>query len=97
VTINTGQVVGLSIPGAALSTDEDGNLGIKTVLADNKIGFCPIGGPRGPMGSTGDSMGIDHPIKDGFLVTGCGQEVDLVVRGAGFVRAGQIVDVVQEE
>jgi len=70
----------MRISPAAMALDEQGNLGVKTVV-DNHVRFVPI-----------DIVKSD---SQGVWLSGMGQQADIITLGHGFVRDGDKVDVVR--
>ena len=68
------------VPRSALVLDDSGRIGLRTLNADNVVAFNPV-----------DLVG---ETSDGVWVTGLSGDVRLIVRGQGYVRAGQDVDAV---
>lgn len=71
------QVAAIKLSPALLSLDEQGNIGIKSVV-DKKVVFTPIN--------------IVKTETDGIWLTGLGDNADVIVLGQGFVRAGDLVE-----
>jgi multidrug efflux system membrane fusion protein len=69
----------MRISPAVMALDEQGNLGVKTVV-DNHVRFVPI-----------DIVKSD---SQGVWLSGMGQQADIITLGHGFVRDGDKVDVV---
>jgi multidrug efflux system membrane fusion protein len=70
----------MRISPAVMALDEQGNLGVKTVV-DNHVKFVPI-----------DIVKSD---SQGVWLSGMGQQADIITLGHGFVRDGDKVDVVR--
>jgi multidrug efflux system membrane fusion protein len=70
----------MRISPAVMALDEQGNLGVKTVV-DNHVRFVPI-----------DIVKSD---SQGVWLSGMGQQADIITLGHGFVRDGDKVDVVR--
>ncbi len=66
---------------AMLTLDDEGNLGVKTLIAD-KVHFVPIQ--------------LVKAEQDGVWLTGLGEKVDIITRGQGFVRDGDKVIAVEQ-
>ena len=64
-----------------LTLDDNGRVGVRTVDADNLVGFAPV-----------EIAGQD---KDGFWVTGLPQTVTVITVGQEYVTEGQTVDPVE--
>lgn len=69
----------IKVTPALLSLDEEGNLGVKTVV-DSRVLFNPIQ--------------LVKADKDGVWLGGFSGEVNVITLGQGFVRPGDLVDVV---
>lgn len=67
----------IKVTPSMLALDEIGNLGIKTLVADNKVAFAPIA--------------IVKVEPDGVWLGGLGEQVDVITVGQGFVRNGDTV------
>ncbi|OZS42745.1 efflux RND transporter periplasmic adaptor subunit [Photobacterium sanguinicancri] len=67
----------IKVTPSMLALDEIGNLGIKTLIADNKVAFAPIA--------------IVKVEPDGVWLGGLGEQVDVITVGQGFVRNGDTV------
>mgnify|MGYP001795302916 FL=1 len=78
VAIPTGQARGHFISPAILSLGTNGDLGLKTVAADNTVAFREIE--------------IVRAQTDGIWVTGLPENADIITVGQGFVNAGDVVD-----
>jgi multidrug efflux system membrane fusion protein len=68
----------MRISPAVMALDEQGNLGVKTVV-DEHVKFVPI-----------DIVKSD---SQGVWLTGMGQQADIITLGHGFVRDGDKVEV----
>ncbi|MDD1794184.1 efflux RND transporter periplasmic adaptor subunit [Enterovibrio sp. ZSDZ42] len=66
---------------SVLALDEQGNLGVKT-LQGNKVAFV--------------AARIVKAEKDGVWLSGLGEQVDVITKGQGFVRDGDVVDAVRQ-
>ena len=75
-------MVKTAITPAVMALDEEGNLGVKTVV-DEHVKFVPI-----------DIVKSD---SKGVWLAGLGQQADVIIFGHGFVRDGDKVDVVQAD
>jgi multidrug efflux system membrane fusion protein len=64
---------------AVLALDEEGRLGVKTVTADQRVAF--------------QTVEIVRSEPEGVWVTGLPEQTRLIVRGGGFVSAGEKVKV----
>ncbi|CAH0527095.1 efflux RND transporter periplasmic adaptor subunit [Vibrio hippocampi] len=69
----------IKVTPAMLALDEQGDLGVKT-LVDDHIKFVPIQ--------------LVKAEQDGVWLTGLGQQVDIVILGQGFVRDGDRVEAI---
>ena len=69
----------IKITPAVMALDENGNLGVKTVI-DQRVKFTPI-----------DIVRTD---SDGVWLSGLGEQADVITLGHGFVRDGDTVDAV---
>lgn len=67
----------IKVTPSMLALDEIGNLGIKTLVADNKVAFAPIA--------------IVKVEPDGVWLGGLGEQVNVITVGQGFVRNGDTV------
>lgn len=76
VTLPLAKVDAIKVSPALLALDEQGNIGIKTVV-DNQVVFTGIN--------------IVKSESDGIWLTGLGKQADLIILGQGFVRAGDTV------
>ncbi|WP_434356872.1 efflux RND transporter periplasmic adaptor subunit [Parasalinivibrio latis] len=63
---------------AMLALDENGNLGVKTLVEENRVKFIPIK--------------LVKAESDGVWLTGLGERVDIITVGQGFVRDGDEVE-----
>jgi multidrug efflux system membrane fusion protein len=72
----------MRITPAVMALDEEGNLGVKTVV-DEHVKFVPI-----------DIVKSD---SEGVWLAGLGQQADVIVFGHGFVRDGDKVEVVKAD
>lgn len=82
VTLNLKEQSAIKLTPAMLALDEDGNLGVKT-LVDSQVEFVPIQ--------------LVKAEKDGVWLTGLGDEVNVITTGQGFVRDGDEVIAVRDE
>ena len=82
VSVGLQQVDAIKISPALLALDEDGNIGVKTVL-DSQVQFTPID--------------IVKSESDGIWLTGLGKQADIITLGQGFVRAGDTVEAVMAQ
>lgn len=73
------EINAIKVSPALLALDEQGNVGVKTVV-NSKVIFTPI-----------DIVKSD---PDGIWLTGLGEQVNLITLGQGFVRAGDSVEAV---
>jgi multidrug efflux system membrane fusion protein len=78
VRIPTGEAHGHFLSPAILSLGTDGELGIKTVLDDNRVAFVPVS--------------IVRAQTDGIWVTGLPDQATIITVGQGFVNDGELVD-----
>lgn len=78
VILPTGSARGHFISPAILSLGTSGELGIKTVDADNRVAFSLVS--------------IVRAQTDGIWVTGLPENADIITVGQGFVKAGDLVD-----
>ena len=78
VILPTGTARGHFISPAILSLGTSGELGIKTVDADNRVAFSLVS--------------IVRAQTDGIWVTGLPENADIITVGQGFVKAGDLVD-----
>ncbi|MBN2647060.1 MAG: efflux RND transporter periplasmic adaptor subunit [Thiotrichales bacterium] len=65
------------ISAALLTLDDRGEMGVKTVNADNQVQFYPVT--------------LVQAAENGIFVGGLPEQVDLIVTGQGFVQPGQTV------
>lgn len=72
----------IKITPAMLALDEQGNLGVKTLVSE-QIKFVPIQ--------------LVKAEQDGVWLTGLGEQVDIVILGQGFVRDGDQVEAISVE
>ena len=79
VDIPLEEVSAIKISPALLALDEQGNIGVKTVV-DSKVKFTPIN--------------IVKSESDGIWLTGLGEQAEIITLGQGFVRAGDTVEAV---
>lgn len=82
LTIELAQMSAIKISPALLALDEQGNIGVKSVK-DSMVQFTPIE--------------IIKSDSDGIWLTGLGEQVDIIILGQGFVRAGDKVDAIFEQ
>lgn len=71
------------LPGSALTLDDGGTLGVRTVDADGVVGFAPV------------EMLRDTP--DGVLLGGLPERADVIVTGQEYVTEGERVEVRYQE
>lgn len=76
VELNLETQMAVKITPAMLALDDQGNLGVKTLVED-RVHFVPIQ--------------LVKAEQDGVWLTGLGEEVDIITRGQGFVRDGDKV------
>jgi len=77
VTLLLDTQLAVKVTPAMLALDEDGNLGVKTVV-DKRVKFVPIH--------------LVKAEQDGVWLTGLGEKVDIITIGQGFVRDGDLVN-----
>jgi|CEGD01.1.fsa_nt_gi multidrug efflux system membrane fusion protein len=80
VELNLETQMAVKITPAMLALDDQGNLGVKTLVGD-RVHFVPIQ--------------LVKAEQDGVWLTGLGEEVDIITRGQGFVRDGDKVAAVK--
>jgi len=80
VELNLETQMAVKITPAMLALDDQGNLGVKTLVED-RVHFVPIQ--------------LVKAEQDGVWLTGLGEEVDIITRGQGFVRDGDKVAAVK--
>ena len=78
IAVPTGKARGHFISPAILSLGTNGDLGIKTVRADDTVAFMPVS--------------IVRAQTDGIWVTGLPESASIITVGQGFVNAGDVVD-----
>jgi len=83
VEIPTGEAVAHFLSPSIVSLNADGDLGVKTVDADNVVQFYPVALARAQL--------------DGIWVTGLPDTADIIFVGQGFVRHGETVHPRAEE
>ncbi len=81
VRIPVGSAQAHRLSPAVLALDKEGRLGVKTVTADQRVAF--------------ETVEIVRSEPSGVWVTGLAEQTRLIVRGGGFVSAGQKVEVVR--
>lgn len=79
LSIDLAEISAIKISPALLTLDEQGNIGIKSVL-NGLVQFIPIN--------------IVKSESDGIWLTGLGDKADIITLGQGFVRAGDRVEAV---
>jgi len=79
INIPLAQVSAIKLSPALLALDEQGNIGVKSVV-NKKVVFTPIN--------------IVKTEPSGIWLTGLGENADIIVLGQGFVRDGDEVDAV---
>jgi multidrug efflux system membrane fusion protein len=79
VNIVLAEVSAIKVSPALLALDEQGNIGVKTVL-NNVVQFTAIN--------------IVKSEKDGIWLSGLGDQADIITLGQGFVRAGDEVEAI---
>jgi multidrug efflux system membrane fusion protein len=77
VRLPVGEVSAHFVSPALLTLDDDGRLGLKTVTADQRVAFHPVG--------------LVRAESDGVWVSGLPARVRLITVGQGFARAGEAV------
>ncbi len=82
VLIALDQVPAIKISPALLALDEQGNVGVKTVV-DDQVKFTDIN--------------IVKSESDGIWLTGLGEQANIITLGQGFVRAGDKVQAVYSD
>jgi len=83
VELNFATQMAVKVTPAMLALDDEGNLGVKTLVKD-QVHFVPIQ--------------LVKAEQDGVWLTGLGNKVDIITRGQGFVRDGdKVVAVKQDE
>ncbi|PNI04838.1 efflux RND transporter periplasmic adaptor subunit [Vibrio diazotrophicus] len=80
VELNLETQMAVKITPAMLALDDQGNLGVKTLVED-RVHFVPIQ--------------LVKAEQDGVWLTGLGEEADIITRGQGFVRDGDKVAAVK--
>ena len=80
VELNLETQMAVKITPAMLALDDQGNLGVKTLVED-RVHFVPIQ--------------LVKAEQDGVWLTGLGEEVNIITRGQGFVRDGDKVAAVE--
>ena len=83
VRIPVGTVRAHRLSPAVLALDEQGRLGVKTVTDDQRVAF--------------HAVEIVRSEPEGVWVTGLPKQARLIVRGGGFVSAGETVKVARDE
>lgn len=81
VKLNLQDQLAIKITPAMLALDEMGNLGVKTLVA-NQVKFVPIK--------------LVKAEQDGVWLTGLGEQVDIITTGQGFVRDGDSVIAIEQ-
>jgi multidrug efflux system membrane fusion protein len=71
------------LPGSALTLNDAGDLGVRTVDDDGMVGFAPVD--------------LIRDTEDGVLVGGLPTRADVIVTGQDFVTEGQQVDATYRE
>ncbi|MBA5762212.1 efflux RND transporter periplasmic adaptor subunit [Vibrio sp. 404] len=83
VELNLKDQLAVKVTPAMLALDEVGNLGVKTLVDDDKIKFIPIQ--------------LVKAEQDGVWLTGLGEQVSIITTGQGFVRDGdQVIAVLNQ-
>lgn len=83
IAIPTGKARGHFISPAILSLGVNGELGVKTVNADNEVVF--------------NLVSIVRAQTDGIWVTGLGEDARIITVGQGFVSAGDVVEPIERQ
>jgi len=81
VELNLKDQLAVKVTPAMLALDEVGNLGVKTLVDENKVKFIPIQ--------------LVKAEQDGVWLTGLGEQVSIITTGQGFVRHGDRVIAVE--
>ncbi len=76
VLLPLGQTEAIKVTPALLALDEQGRIGIKSVV-DSTVAFTPVQ--------------IVKSERDGLWLSGLGRDIDIITLGQGFVRAGDRV------
>lgn len=79
--LSAGEATAHFVSPAILSLDEQGELGVKSVDDENRVGFHPAE--------------IVRSERDGIWITGLPEEIGLITVGQGFVRRGEVVRVAE--
>lgn len=79
LSLPTAQVSAHRLPASILALNDDGQIGVKILLAGNRVGFVPVT--------------IIDEDKDGVWVRGIEDNAQVIIAGQDFVRAGAIVTV----
>lgn len=83
IQLPAGQALAHRVSPAILTLDANGEIGIKTVTADGTVNFTRVD--------------IVKSTGDGVWISGLPAEADVIVVGQGFVRPGEMVDVVFDD
>ncbi len=83
VELNLKDQLAVKVTPAMLALDESGNLGVKTLVEQDKVRFVPIQ--------------LVKAEQDGVWLTGLGEQVDIITTGQGFVRDGDRVKAVMAD
>ncbi len=81
VELSLASQMAVKVTPAMLALDDEGNLGVKTLVED-QVHFVPIQ--------------LVKAEQDGVWLTGLGDDVEIITRGQGFVRDGDKVLAVQQ-
>jgi len=81
VELNLSTQMAVKVTPAMLALDDEGNLGVKTLI-DDVVHFVPIQ--------------LVKAEQDGVWLTGLGESVNIITRGQGFVRDGDKVLAVEQ-
>ncbi|EGU35136.1 hypothetical protein VII00023_21667 [Vibrio ichthyoenteri ATCC 700023] len=82
VELNLKDQLAVKVTPAMLALDKVGNLGIKTLVEQDKVKFVPIQ--------------LVKAEQDGVWLTGLGEQVKIITTGQGFVRDGDQVMAVEQ-
>ena len=80
LSVEVGKVSAHFLSPAALTLDDHGRVGVKTVHPDSTVGFFPVS--------------LVRTAAEGIWVTGLPEEARVIVQGQGFVTSGQRVEAV---
>lgn len=76
--INAEAVRAIKLSPAFMALDPEGNIGVKSIDADNRVVFNP--------------MNIVKSTTEGVWMTGLGEQANVITLGQGFVRIGDVVN-----